>query len=164
MWHGSHVEGQHNRNFSQRISMKIEFSSQRREMLLFLTSWPLTWLSWCHVQPSNTFNVQCNIEERLWELTNWSPKGNTLIFYWILPTNFLWKCTAEISLKNFFVDVGALKGWKTRCNTIRTFVIQQDANIKWPGAMDWKFSFSYCITSTFTHPRIIGLSFCDNAS
>ena len=71
-------------------------------------SWPPTWLSWCHVQTSNTFNVQCNIEKRLWGLTNWSPKGNTLIFYWILPTNFLWKCTAEISLEDLFVDIGAL--------------------------------------------------------
>ena len=37
-WQGGHVEGQYNRVFSQRISMKIEFSSLRREMLLFLTT------------------------------------------------------------------------------------------------------------------------------
>ena len=35
MWH---VEGQCHVIFSQRIYMKIEFSSQRREMLLFLTT------------------------------------------------------------------------------------------------------------------------------
>ena len=30
--------GQYNRNFAGKINMKIEFSSQRREMLLFLTT------------------------------------------------------------------------------------------------------------------------------
>ena len=33
-----HVGGQYNRIFSRRIYMKIEFSSQRREMLLFFTT------------------------------------------------------------------------------------------------------------------------------
>ena len=37
-WQGGHVGGQCNRVFSRRIYMKIEFSSQRREMLLFLTT------------------------------------------------------------------------------------------------------------------------------
>ena len=37
-WQGGHVGGQYNRIFSRRIYMKIEFSSQRREMLLFLTT------------------------------------------------------------------------------------------------------------------------------
>ena len=37
-FHGSHVGGQYKRIFSLRIYMKIEFSSQRREMLLFLTT------------------------------------------------------------------------------------------------------------------------------
>ena len=36
MWHGGHVGGQNNGIFSWRIYMKIEFSSQRREKLLFL--------------------------------------------------------------------------------------------------------------------------------
>ena len=37
-WQGRHVGGQYNKIFSRRIYMKIEFSSQRREMLLFLTT------------------------------------------------------------------------------------------------------------------------------
>ena len=37
-WQGGHVGGQNKRNFSRRICMKIEFCSQRREMLLFLTT------------------------------------------------------------------------------------------------------------------------------
>ena len=37
-WQGSHVGGQNKRIFPRRIYMKIEFSSQRREMLLFLTT------------------------------------------------------------------------------------------------------------------------------
>ena len=37
-WQGGHVRSQNNRIFSGRIYMKIEFSSQRREMLLFLTT------------------------------------------------------------------------------------------------------------------------------
>ena len=36
-WQGGHVGGQNKRIFPRRIYMKIEFSSQRREMLLFLT-------------------------------------------------------------------------------------------------------------------------------
>ena len=36
-WQGSHVGGHYNRIFSGRYYMKIGFSSQRREMLLFLT-------------------------------------------------------------------------------------------------------------------------------
>ena len=35
-WQGGHVGGQYNRIFSRRIYMKTEFSSQRREILLFL--------------------------------------------------------------------------------------------------------------------------------
>ena len=35
---GGHIGGRHNRIFSRRIYMKIEFSSQRREILLFLTT------------------------------------------------------------------------------------------------------------------------------
>ena len=38
MWQGSHVEGQYNRIFSRRIYIKIQLSSQRREILLFLTT------------------------------------------------------------------------------------------------------------------------------
>ena len=37
-WHGDNVGGQYNRIFSRRIYMKIEFSSQRGIMLLFLTT------------------------------------------------------------------------------------------------------------------------------
>ena len=37
-WHGDNVGGQYNRIFSRRIYMKIEFSSQRGKMLLFLTT------------------------------------------------------------------------------------------------------------------------------
>ena len=37
-WQGSHVGGQNKRIFPRRIYMKIEFSFQRREMLLFLTT------------------------------------------------------------------------------------------------------------------------------
>ena len=37
-WQGGHVGGQYNRIFSRRIYMKIGFSSQRKEMLLFLTT------------------------------------------------------------------------------------------------------------------------------
>ena len=37
-WQGGHVGGQNKRIFPRRIYMKIEFSSQRREMLLFLTT------------------------------------------------------------------------------------------------------------------------------
>ena len=37
-WQGGRVGGQYNRIFSRRINMKIEFSSQSREMLLFLTT------------------------------------------------------------------------------------------------------------------------------
>ena len=37
MLQGGHVGGQYNRIFSRRIYTKIEFSSQRREMHLFLT-------------------------------------------------------------------------------------------------------------------------------
>ena len=37
-WQGGHVGGQKNKNFSRRIYMKKEFSFQRREMLLFLTT------------------------------------------------------------------------------------------------------------------------------
>ena len=37
-WQGGHVGGQNKRIFPRRIYMKIEFSSQRREMLLFLTA------------------------------------------------------------------------------------------------------------------------------
>ena len=37
-WQGGHVEGQYKRIFSRRIYMKIEFSSQRKEMLLFWTT------------------------------------------------------------------------------------------------------------------------------
>ena len=37
-WQGGHVGGQNKRIFPRRIYMKIEFSSQRRVMLLFLTS------------------------------------------------------------------------------------------------------------------------------
>ena len=36
-WQGGYVGGQFNRIFSGRIYMKIEFSSQRREMLSFLS-------------------------------------------------------------------------------------------------------------------------------
>ena len=36
-WQGGQFGGQYNRIFSLRIYMKEEFSSQRREMLLFLT-------------------------------------------------------------------------------------------------------------------------------
>ena len=36
-WQGGHVGGKYNSIFSQRIYMKVEFSSQRREMLFFLT-------------------------------------------------------------------------------------------------------------------------------
>ena len=35
-WQGGHIGGQYNRIFSWRICMKMAFSSQRREMLLFL--------------------------------------------------------------------------------------------------------------------------------
>ena len=35
---GGHFGGQYNRIFSQRIYMKIEFGSRRREMLLFLAT------------------------------------------------------------------------------------------------------------------------------
>ena len=38
LWQGGHVGGQYNRTFSRIIYMKIKFSSQRREMLLFLTT------------------------------------------------------------------------------------------------------------------------------
>ena len=37
-WQGGHVGGQNKRIFPWRICMKIVFSSQRREMLLFLTT------------------------------------------------------------------------------------------------------------------------------
>ena len=37
-WQGGHVGGQNKRIFPRRIYMKINFSSQRREMLLFLTT------------------------------------------------------------------------------------------------------------------------------
>ena len=37
-WQGGHVGGQNKRIFPRRIYMKIEFSSQRREVLLFLTT------------------------------------------------------------------------------------------------------------------------------
>ena len=37
-WQGGHVGGQNIRVFSRRIYMEIEFSSQRREMLFFLTT------------------------------------------------------------------------------------------------------------------------------
>ena len=37
-WQGGHVGGENKRIFPRRIYMKIEFSSQRREMLLFLTT------------------------------------------------------------------------------------------------------------------------------
>ena len=37
-WQGGHVGGQYNRIFSRRIYLKTEFSSQRREMILFLTT------------------------------------------------------------------------------------------------------------------------------
>ena len=37
-WQGGHVGGQNKRIFPRKIYMKIEFSSQRREMLLFLTT------------------------------------------------------------------------------------------------------------------------------
>ena len=37
-WQGGHVGGQNKRIFPRRIYMKIEFSSQRRKMLLFLTT------------------------------------------------------------------------------------------------------------------------------
>ena len=37
-WQDSDVRGRYKQFFSQRIYMKIEFSSQRREMLLFLTT------------------------------------------------------------------------------------------------------------------------------
>ena len=37
-WQGGHVGGQNKRIFPRRIYMKIELSSQRREMLLFLTT------------------------------------------------------------------------------------------------------------------------------
>ena len=37
-WQGGHVGGQCNGMFSRRIEMKIEFSSQRRGMLLFLST------------------------------------------------------------------------------------------------------------------------------
>ena len=37
-WQGGHVGSQNKRIFPRRIYMKIEFSSQRREMLLFLTT------------------------------------------------------------------------------------------------------------------------------
>ena len=37
-WQGDHVGGQNKRIFPRRIYMKIEFRSQRREMLLFLTT------------------------------------------------------------------------------------------------------------------------------
>ena len=37
-WQGGHVGGQYNRVFSRRIYMEMEFSSQRREILLFLTT------------------------------------------------------------------------------------------------------------------------------
>ena len=37
-WQGDHVGGQNKKIFPRRICMKIDFSSQRREMLLFLTT------------------------------------------------------------------------------------------------------------------------------
>ena len=37
-WQGGHVGSQNKRIFPRRIYIKIEFSSQRREMLLFLTT------------------------------------------------------------------------------------------------------------------------------
>ena len=37
-WQGGHVGGRYNRIFSRAIYMKIEFSFQRREMVLFLTT------------------------------------------------------------------------------------------------------------------------------
>ena len=37
-WQGGHIASQNNRIFPRRIYMKIELSSQRREMLLFLTA------------------------------------------------------------------------------------------------------------------------------
>ena len=37
-WQGGHVGGQNKRIFPRRIYMKIEFSSQRREVLLLLTT------------------------------------------------------------------------------------------------------------------------------
>ena len=36
-WQGGHVGGQYKRNFSAKFASKLEFISQRREMLLFLT-------------------------------------------------------------------------------------------------------------------------------
>lgn len=37
-WQGGHVGGQYNTILFRRICMKIEFSSQRRETVLFLTT------------------------------------------------------------------------------------------------------------------------------
>ena len=37
-WHCGHVGSEYNSTFSRRIYVKIEFSSQRGEMLLFLTT------------------------------------------------------------------------------------------------------------------------------
>ena len=55
-WQGGHLEGQYKGIYSRRSYMKIEFSSQRREMFC---SWSPTWSPWRHVQTSNICHLNC---------------------------------------------------------------------------------------------------------
>ena len=52
-----------------------------------------------------TISIDCQ-EQSLGELMNWLQRDQTLIFYQILPTDFLRKCM-EISMENLYADIGA---------------------------------------------------------
>ena len=69
------VWGQYNRNFSRRIYMKIAFSSQRREMLLFLTANMAAVTSRGNQQYSSHLFIQKRI---VWQFTEFTFAGWSL--------------------------------------------------------------------------------------
>ena len=111
-WQGGHVGGQNIRVFSRRIYMEIEFSSQRREMLFFLTTNMATNMavtscasqqlmkSWFQLylfkrKAQTLINVMSSFNSKVPSFPNGEKMKNTAALLWLqsimkLPTELYW--------------------------------------------------------------------------
>ena len=119
MCQGGHVGGQYNIIFSWRIYMKIGFSSQRREMLLFLT---LT-----HHQ-HGCCDIMCNLAlyEQQWLRTGTSRSNASSIVPGQLAER-VWSAKSQSSLLNIYFSVSGLQSSLLIIRLIK----QQNGNITW---------------------------------
>ena len=123
------VGGQYNRMFSRRIYMKIEFSSQRREMLLFLI---LT-----HHQ-HGCRDIMCNLAlyEQQWLRTGTSRSSALSIVPEQLAKR-VWSAKSQSSLLNIFFS---LSGFQSSLLILR-LIKQQDGNVSWQWESAQKHDF-----------------------